>query len=487
MRQLTSLDVQFLAIEDGRNLGHVSGLSIFDPSTTPDGDLSADRMCQIITERLHLLEPFTWKLVEVPLGFDLPYWIEDPAFDVEYHVRELGLPPPGDARQLADQVARIHARPLDRAHPLWELYVIHGLEHGRVATFTKMHHAAIDGMSGAEILGVLLDPSPDGRDLPPAPDATRPEPQPGQMQMLGRGLAGLPRQPLRTARAVPQTIAHLDAIPGVQDIPGASALARTTRRLARIGRPGRDGGILEPPRSRAPRTVLNGPISSHRRVAFDTLSLTDVKAIKNASGATVNDVIVTICAGALRRWLQTQSELPDEPLVAMIPVSVRTAEQFGTYGNRVSTMAVGIPTHLDDPLERLTFAHETLRGAKEHHRAVPASLLQDATQFIPPAIVGRASRVTLRMSARPAMAPLFNVVISNVPGSPTPLYCGGAQLLANYPVSAVTDGMLLNITVLSYEDRLDFAVVADREIADVWPLIDALGAELEALKAAATG
>jgi WS/DGAT/MGAT family acyltransferase len=487
VRQLTSLDVQFLAIEDGRNYGHVSGMSIFDPSSAPGGDLSADRMCEIITERLHMLEPFRWKLVEVPLGFDLPYWIEDPNFDVEYHVRELALPPPGDDRQLAEQAARIHSRPLDRAHPLWELYVIHGLQEGRVAMFTKLHHAAIDGMSGAEILSVLLDPAPDGRELPPAPDVERPAPEPGQLQMLGRGLAGLPRQPLRATRAVPQTIAHLDAIPGVQDIPGAAALARTTRRIARIGRPGRDGGLLEAPRTRAPRTILNGPISSHRRVAFDTLSLSDVKAVKNASGATVNDVVVTICAGALRSWLQSEIALPDEPLVAMIPVSVRTAEQAGTYGNRVSTMRVAIPTHIDDPLERLQFAHETLRPAKEHHKAIPASLLQDATQFIPAAIVGRAARVTLRMSARPQMAPLFNVVISNVPGSPTPLYCAGARLLANYPVSAVTDGMLLNITVLSYEDRLDFAVVADREVPDVWPLIDAFGAELAALKTAATG
>jgi WS/DGAT/MGAT family acyltransferase len=486
MRQLTSLDAQFLAIENGRNLGHVSGLSIYDPSTAPDGVLNAERMCAVLTERLHLLPPFRWRLAQVPLGLDHPYWIDDPDFDIEYHVRELGLPAPGDDRQLGEQVARLHARALDRAHPLWELYVIQGLEGGRVAVFTKIHHAAVDGLSGAEILSVLLDPSAEGRDLPARRDGHVPAAAPGQLEMLGRGLVGLPLHQLSALRAVPRTLAHLDAIPGVQDIPGAPAIARVTRRIGRIGRPARDGGMLEVPRAHAPRTVFNGPVSAHRRVAFASLSLTTVKEIKNALGTTVNDVVVAVCAGALRSWLQERGELPDEPLVAMIPVSVRTAEQRGTFGNRVSTMAVAIPTDLADPLERLAAAHEAMRSAKDHHRAVPATLMQDATKFVPPAIHARASRVTLRLSARNAVSPIFNVVISNVPGSATPLYSAGARLLANYPVSAVTDGMGLNITVLSYEDNLDFAIVADREqVPDAWPLMDALGAALDDLKAAA--
>jgi diacylglycerol O-acyltransferase len=302
--------------------------------------------------------------------------------------------------------------------------------------------------------------------------------------MLQRGLLGLPRQQLRALSALPRTIAHLDAIPGVQDIPGAHTVASVTRRVRRLGRPARDGGILEAPRAKAPRTIFNGMVSPHRRVAFATLSLTTVKEIKNATGTTVNDVIVTICASALRAWLDERRELPDDPLVAMIPVSVRTAEERGTFGNRVSTMAVAIPTDVDDPSGRLLAAHEALRSAKERHRAVPASLMQDATLFIPAAIHARASRVTLRLSARNAVNPVFNVVISNVPGSPTPLYCAGARLLANYPVSAVTDGMGLNITVLSYEDRLDFAVVADREqVPDAWPFMDALEESLKELKA----
>ncbi len=474
-------------MEDGRTHGHVSGLSIYDPSTAPGGVLTAEGMTAMLVQRLHLLPPFRWRLAPVPLGLDHPYWIEDPDFDLEYHVRELALPAPGDDRQLAEQVARIHARPLDRARPLWEMYVIQGLQGGRVGVFTKIHHAAIDGVSGAEILAVLLDPSPEGRAIPPAPATTPPSPAPDQLEMLARGLAGIPRQQLRTWRNVPSTLAHLDAIPGVGSIPGATTVARLTRRLGRVGRGPRDGGVLEAPRSRAPRMTINGPVSPHRRVAFGTLSLTDVKTVKTALGATVNDVIVAMCAGALRSWLIDRGELPDDPLVAMIPVSVRTEQERGTYGNRVSTMAIAIPTNLDDPLARVAAAHEAMRSAKDRHRAVPASLLQDATQFIPPAIIARASRVTMRMAARNVVTPLFNVVISNVPGSPAPLYSAGARLLANYPVSAIAHGVGLNITVLSYEDRVDFAIVTDRDqVPDPWPLIEALGADLEALKAAAT-
>src|SRR5881227_3114723 len=207
--------------------GHVGSVCVLDPTTAPE-PLTLDRLTRVIESRLHLIPPFRRRLVTVPFGLDQPYWIEDPDFDIEYHVRELALPKPGDDHQLAEQVARIHARALDRAHPLWELYVIQGLRDGRVGVFTKIHHAAIDGMSGAEILGVLLDPSPEGRVLPPAPDGRPPAPAPSQLEMLQRGLIGLPRHQLRALNALPRTLAHLDAIPGVQAIPGAPALARLT-------------------------------------------------------------------------------------------------------------------------------------------------------------------------------------------------------------------------------------------------------------------
>jgi WS/DGAT/MGAT family acyltransferase len=484
MRQLTSLDTQFLAIEDRRNLGHVSGLAIIDPSTAPNGRFGLQELCDLLSERLHLLPPFTWRLAEVPFGLNHPYWVQDADFDLEYHVRELGLPEPGDDRQLAEQVARIHARALDRSRPLWETYVIQGLSGGRVAILTKMHHSAVDGMSGAEILTTLLDMTPDGRDIPPPPDGDRrPERMPGQLEMLARGLADRPGQQMRILRTIPRTLANLDAVPGVNLLPGASTVASVSRRVAALTRRNSDGGVLEGGGLRAPRTVLNGPISQHRRFAFASLPLSDVKTVKNHFGLTVNDVVMAMCTGALRTWLFERDELPDRPLVAQVPVSVRTPEQFGTFGNKVSIMSVPLPTDEPDPLKRAQRINETMRSAKERHRAVPASILQDATQFIPPALFARASRVTLGLTAR--RGPVnWNVVISNVPGSPMPLYFGGAKLLANHPVSAIADGLGLNMTVLSYMDQLDFGIVADRDqVDDAWPFIDGLRQALDELVA----
>lgn len=478
MRQLTSLDAQFLAVEDGRNHAHVSSLAVYDPSTAPGGKLTLDALRALIRERLHLTPPFRWRLVEVPLGLDYPYWIDDPDFDLEFHVRELALPAPGDERQLAEQVARIHARALDRAHPLWELYLIQGLERGRVALLTKVHHAAVDGLSGAEIIGALLDPSPEGRELPPPPAERSGERPPSRLELLGRGVAGLPRQPLRALRSLPRALPNLDNVPTVRSLPGVRTLGAVTTRVAGLRG---DGGVLERPDLRAPRLSLNGRITPHRRFAFGSLALDEVKAIKNELGFTVNDVVVAICAGALRRRLEARGERPDEPLLAMIPISVRAPEEQGTFGNRVSTLIVPLPTDEPDPRRRLERTHEVLLTAKERHRALPATLLQDANHFIPPALLTRASRAIGSLATSDPLDPGINVVISNVPGSPAPLFCAGARLEAQYPVSVVLDGVGLNITVLSYRGSLDFGVVGDRELVpDAWELIDDLRAELAA-------
>src|SRR3954454_22330725 len=219
MRQLTTLDAQFLAVESGRTYGHVGSLCVYDPSTAPGGELTIKDICRTVSERLHLLPPFRWRLVNVPFGLDLPYWVEDPDFDLDFHVRESAVPPPGDDGQLAETVARIFARPLDRAHPLWELYLIHGLEGDRVALLTKVHHSVVDGVSGNEILSVLLDPSPEGRELAPKDADGGPERVPGELEMLGRGLMGLPLQPLRAIRSAPTALPNLTALPGATAFP----------------------------------------------------------------------------------------------------------------------------------------------------------------------------------------------------------------------------------------------------------------------------
>jgi diacylglycerol O-acyltransferase / wax synthase len=466
MRQLTSLDAQFLALETPRQSGHVAGLAILDTSTTASGTLTCPDIQALIADRLPLLPPLRWRLREVPLGLDYPYWVDDIDFDLDFHVRELALPAPGSDAQLAEQVARITSRPLDRAKPLWELYLISGLESGHTAMLTKIHHALIDGMSGAEIMGLLLDLEPEGRQLAAPARWGDDDPPPGDLGMLARGIAGVSRYPLRALRSLPAAMPNIEETP-FSALPGAGTVGRIAKAIS-----GRNGaGTRE--RLAAPKTSFNGRVSAHRRFTFGQLTLDDVKAVKNAHGVTVNDVVVTICAGAVRRWLMEHDELPAEPLVAQIPVSVRTDEEVGTYGNRIMLMSAPLFTDEADPLRRLERTHDALVVMKERHRALPATLLQDANHFIPPAVFSRAARLTFSLATSRPGRPTWNLVISNVPGPQFPLYCAGARLVANYPVSVITDGMGLNITVMSYCGSLDFGIVADRgQMPDVALLMD---------------
>ena len=301
MRQLASLDAQFLAIEDARTAGHVAALLILDPGPAPGGRLTLDAVRELVASRLHMLRPLRERMVGVPFNLAHPYWIEDPDFDLDFHLRELALPPPGDERQLAEQIARIHSRSLDRSRPLWELYLIHGLDRGRVGLLIKVHHAAIDGAAGLELLGALLDQTPEGAPVEATPPARR-EPVPGRVALLARGLAGLPGQPLRALRAVPNVLPNLDQMPMTRALPGAAAASSLIRRAARVTAADQRGRMLERPEIRAPRTVFNGRISAQRRVAFASVPLDEVKRIKDASDTTVNDVVRhtrSLCAALL--------------------------------------------------------------------------------------------------------------------------------------------------------------------------------------------
>src|SRR5436190_22988764 len=381
MRQLTSLDAQFLALETPRQSGHVGALAILDDSERAGGKLDIDDICKLMAERLPLLPPLHWRLTEVPLGLDYPYWIDDPNFDLDFHVRELAIPPPATNAKLAEQVARIVARPLDRSRPLWEMYLIYGLDKGHVGMLTKIHHALIDGLSGAEIMGVLFDLVPEGRELDEVP-LVSPDREPSDLEMLARGLAGVPRYPVRMLRSLPAALPNLTETP-FGTIPGTGTVSRIADRARHLV--GRDGGVIEKTTLRAPKTSFNGRISPHRRFAFGQLSLDEVKAAKNEYGFTVNDVIVSICAGAVRRWLLAHDELPADPLVGQIPVSVRSSEHAGTYGNRIMLMSAPLYTNEPDPVRRLERTHEAMGDMKKRHRALPADLLQDANHFIPPA------------------------------------------------------------------------------------------------------
>jgi diacylglycerol O-acyltransferase len=452
MQQLTGLDAAFLAMESRTTFGHVGSLEIVDPSTAPQ-PLTLENFTRVIESRLDLVPTLRRRLVEVPFGLDQPYWIEDPDFDIEFHVRELALPAPGNDRQLAEQVARLHARPLDRSRPLWEMYLIQGLEGGRAANYSKVHHAAIDGVSGNELIAVLLDLSPEGRELPEPPPRTREEP-PSQVSLFVRSAASLAGHP---ARAVRLTAALVRAAPALVTV-NAPRLPLINRLVDRD----RDL-ILSQPGLRAPDTPFNRPITQHRRWAFCDVPLSGVKKIKSAAGATVNDVVLALCAGGLRRWLADHDALPDVPLIAGLPISVRTEEEKGALGNRVSVMLAALPTHLADPADRLREVHQATRIAKEQHDAIPASLLADVSQFAAPALAGQAWRLAARLRLMERVNP-FNLMISNVPGPNIPLYIAGAELVAYYPLSAITDGQGLNITVFSYRDSIFFGLIACREL-----------------------
>jgi diacylglycerol O-acyltransferase len=485
VRQLTAVDAQFLALEGPRHYGHVGGVAVVDPSTAPGGVLELADLQYLIAERLPLVPPFRWRLVEVPLGLDYGYWIDDPDFDLDFHVRELALPAPGNDQQLAEQVARIFARPLDRSRPLWELYLIQNYDGGKSVVMTKIHHAVIDGVSGAEILGALLDLTPEGRDVPP--ELTGPgDTEPGDLELLARGLLGVPRYPLRLLRSVPRALPNIDEVPSLAGIPGMKAAGR----VAEVAERALGGGrrVVGHRDLIPPRTSFNGRISAHRRFAFGQLSLDAVKAIKNRHGVTVNDVVVSLCAGAVRRWLVQHSELTDEPLVAQIPVSVRTEAEQGTFGNRILLMSAPLFTNEGDPVQRLRRTHDALLEMKERHKALPADLLQDANHFVPPAVFSRAARLTFSLASSGRGRPPWNLVVSNVPGPQVPLYLAGARLKADYPVSVVTDGMGLNITVMSYLGHLDFGIVADREqMPDLWSLIDWLRDEAASMEPPSQG
>jgi len=454
VQQLTGLDAAFLAMETSSVYGHVGSVCVLDPTTAPEA-LTLERLQAAISARLHLVPAFRRRLVEVPFGFDQPYWIEDPDFDIEFHVRELALPAPGDDKQLAEQAARVHARPLDRGRPLWELYLIGGLSGGRMAIYTKVHHAAIDGVSGNDLLTVLLDNGPEGRDLGDVPDWDC-DKVPGPIPLLARSALTLAAQPVRAARL---TVGVVRSLPGLALSPARPALPVVDRFLPRRG----SSAVLSQTGLRAPRTPFNRPVGPHRRWAFATVPLAGVKVIKQAQGATVNDVVMALCAGALRRWLVDHDALPDGPLIAAVPVSVRTEAQQGTGGNRVSAMTAALPTHLANPLERLAACHEAMRAAKEQHGALPADLLSDVTQFAMPALAGQAARLAARLRLVEWLSP-FNLIISNVPGPSQPLYYAGARLLAYYPLSAIADGQGLNMTVMSYEGGMHFGLIADREL-----------------------
>lgn len=446
MQQLSGMDASFLYFETANSPTHIGSFAIYDPSTAPGSKVTFKGILANIESRLHMANCFRQKLVYAPMNLDHPYWLEDPDFDLEFHVRHIALPHPGDWRQLCIQVARIHARPLDLSRPLWEMYVIEGLDNiddvpaGSFALLTKIHHAAIDGVSGAELAGAIHDLSPDAVASPPDVD-WRPEREPSFLEMAARTALNNIRSPFKFVRVLGES---------------APGLAHFFR-----GSPEDEIDELR----EVPRTRFNGTISKHRVVEGRCFSLQDIRDIrKRIPGATVNDVILTVCSGALRKYLEFHHELPDEPLVAIAPISVRTDDEAGTAGNRVSAMSVTLYTDEADPLERLRKVQRCTQASKKTAEAIGARTLTDVAQFLPGNLAGLAARLYTRLGLANAVDPFCNTVITNIPGPQIPLYFTGAEMHALYGLGPILDGMGIIHPVFSCSGRITISVTACREM-----------------------
>ena len=459
MKQLNGIDAAFLAAESPRWPMHVASVTVFDPSKL-EGGYSVARLKDALRQRLHRLPPFRWRAVEPPLGVGRPYWIEDPEFDLDYHVRRVALPAPGGRTELAELATEIYRRRLDRRRPLWEWWVVEGLAGGHVACVWKIHHACIDGMSGASMQEVMFDAGPDAAPAGPPPGYRwRPEPVPSDLRLLLGALPWFAATPLRVGREL-------------------GALAGNLRRALR------DGLAAAVPTA-VPRTSFNHAVSQHRSFAFRSLSLSDAKRVKNAFGAKLNDVVLAVCAGALRSYLEARGELPDAPLVASVPVNVRGAGAVPS-GNQISSMLAELATDVPDPVRRLRRIQASTAASKVMHEALGARSIMALADAPPPMLLSLALRFYARNQLVRRHPPLFNVLISNVPGPRSPLYSLGAEVKAFYPMGICADGIGLFIGLMSYRDQLDFGVLACRELVpDPWQIADGLEKALAELVDAA--
>jgi diacylglycerol O-acyltransferase / wax synthase len=458
MQRLSGLDASFLYLETAKQPLHVCGVVELDTTTMPGG-YNFGALRDAVSLKIEALPQFREKLADSALNLDHPVWVDDNDFDVDRHLHRIGLPAPGGRRELGEICGHIASLPLDRSRPLWEMWVIEGIagtdvnEGGRLAVMTKIHHAGVDGVSGANLMSILCTTDP---------DAPPPEPVAGVgganiLELAASGLVKFATRPLHLVNVLPTTVA---------------SVVETVRRA-------RSGSAMTRP-FKAPRTAFNAAISSHRNVSFAQLDLEDVKTVKNRFEVKVNDVVMALVAGVLRQYLLDRGELPDTPLVAMVPVSVRDkSDRPGR--NQVSGMFSSLETHIEDPAKRLRAIADANSIAKEHSSAIGATLLQDWSQFAAPAVFGIAMRAysSIRLTER---RPVHNLVISNVPGPQQPLYFLGGQVNAMYPLGPIFHGSGLNITVMSLDGKLNVGILSCPELLpDLWDLADDFHAGLEEL------
>lgn len=485
LQQLSTLDASFAFMETKASPMHIGSLYVYDRAGPHASGLTEEEVLQFYEERLHLWSFSRQRLVRVPMDLDYPYWIEDAEFDLEYHVRRIGLPSPGDWTTLEQVAARIFARPLDLTRPLWEIYVIEGVRAPGVvedgfAVLTKTHHAAVDGTSGMHMMATLHDLQPVARPVPRAERAWRPDPRPSDAELLMRSGVNNAMQPLRFAQALGRNLQGLAAGAGAAAAGGGvmTTLGKTGQRMAR----GFDSVTQQGIRV-VPGTRFNGTISGHRVIGGHKVAIKEFKAPRAAvDGATVNDVILAICGGGIGRYLSAKAELPGDSLVAMAPVNVRKTGDMRA-GNQVSALFVPIGTQIKDPIERLEAVRAATSASKAVSNAVGARAMTDFSQFVPAVTAALAGRLSSAMAQVPN--PPFNVSITNVPGPQQPIYSMGCELKAQLGLGPITHGMGLIMPVTSYCGEITIGFTSCRDmIPDPEFFVECLAASADELFAA---
>jgi diacylglycerol O-acyltransferase len=437
--RLQALDVSFLYLEGPTTPMHVGGLAVFEP---PDDGFDYDRFVELIERRISLVPRYRQKIRTIPAHLAAPVWVDDAKFDLSYHVRRSALPRPGSDEQLRDLVARVQSRPLDRNHPLWEMYLVEGVANGRFAVIQKTHHAMVDGISAVDIGQVILDSTPVPRDIPE--DLWMPRPEPAAVTLLVDAVAEIVRRPT----------AVLDTV----RIGLADARTMADRVSTAVG------GILSAARIAArpaPESPLNATIGSQRRFAVARTDLEDYRKVRKQGGGTVNDVVLATVAGAVRGWMLSRGEpvRPASTVRAMVPVSVRgDRDDSAQPGNQVSSYLVDLPIGEPNPVVRLSQVSYAMKAHKESGQSVGAEALVALSGFAPPTLHALGARATSSITRR-----LFNVVVTNVPGPQFPLYAAGARMLEMFPVVPLVAGQALSIGLTSYDGGVYFGLNADRD------------------------
>jgi len=471
MQQLGGIDASFLYMETAETPMHVAGLHIYEPPANFSGDFF-EHFKEFFQSRMHLAPIFEKKLARTVLELDHPGWVDAGDLDWDYHLKRMTLAAPGDWAALERLVGDLHSVALDRSRPLWQVVIIEGLSDGNIAVYSKMHHAAIDGGAGMAIAAALFDMSPTPRKVkPPEPKKAVRKPTIEERALLGinDAVQNVVRQQLKVMEAIPQVLGTITDLLAPPKGEGGS---------------GQGGGLPGIPDVLAPKTPFNATITAQRSFAARDLSLADAKLVAKGSGAKINDVVLAVCAGALRPYLAGRKALPGKALVAFVPISLRQPGDSGT-GNQVFGMFCPLATQIADPLERLQAIRKTSGDSKLLAGTVKDVSPKDYTLLGAPILLPGLAQLYGRTGLADVMPSTTNLTVSNVPGPPFPLFCAGAKILAMYPVSIPVHGIALNITVQSYQDKLHFGITADRKaVPDTDHMADLLAPALAELKAA---